>query len=219
MALNAAIEAARAGEHGRGFAVVADEVRKLAETTQKATAEISISIKMLQQETAGLESNAESMKQNADASTKTLDTLSDTFNTLISHSDITSHNINTMQQTIFITLTKMNHAIFKSHAYSAVYVNDAHAAFDDHTACHFGEWYTTEGRSVFGTTQSYKELATPHEKLHTYVMDVAKYIQTTSSNLLDEKEEIIRHFKEIELQSHQLFITLDAMIEEKHAKR
>lgn len=41
LALNAAIESARAGEHGQGFAVVADEVRKLAETSEKATKEIT----------------------------------------------------------------------------------------------------------------------------------------------------------------------------------
>jgi methyl-accepting chemotaxis protein len=51
LALNAAIEAARAGDQGRGFAVVADEVRKLAEKTKKATEDIALRIKAIQEKT------------------------------------------------------------------------------------------------------------------------------------------------------------------------
>jgi methyl-accepting chemotaxis protein len=51
LALNATIEAARAGEAGKGFAVVASEVKALAGQTGKATEEIALQIKGIQEAT------------------------------------------------------------------------------------------------------------------------------------------------------------------------
>ena len=82
LALNAAIEAARAGEHGRGFAVVADEVRKLAEKTQKSLGEINITINAIVQSvedvSAKMEANAESVNTLVDISKNSYDKLKST---------------------------------------------------------------------------------------------------------------------------------------------
>lgn len=211
LALNAAIEAARAGEHGRGFAVVADEVRKLAETTQKATSEISISIKTLQQETHEIEANSKTMKEYADESNKTLESFEKTFDNLIEYSKITARDIGIIQNTIFIVLAKIDHTIYKSKAYQAIYHDNQKVVLEDHFNCRLGKWYANEGKTIFGKTKNYQAFGAPHSDLHEYILKSIEILKHTD-DLVKEKEKIKSNFERAETDSQKMFDLLDAML-------
>jgi methyl-accepting chemotaxis protein len=95
LALNAAIEAARAGEQGRGFAVVADEVRKLAERTTKATKEIAVMIKRIQNDTLQAISSMEQGTREVDQGIQQVDAAGNSLSEIVQLSlkvtDMVSH--------------------------------------------------------------------------------------------------------------------------------
>ena len=211
LALNAAIEAARAGEHGRGFAVVADEVRKLAERTQKATNEITISISTLQQEANGMLDNSKELNKIAEASTASVATLYSSLNLFNTTSQSVLKSSRYMKNKNFIVLAKIDHILFKADALSHVQ-KDNPKKFDNHNACRFGKWYTTDGESQFGHSKSFKDIAVPHKIVHDSVLNTFSLLQ--NGNMLNHEEQIKTNFITMESASNELFTLMDNMLEE-----
>ena len=215
LALNAAIEAARAGEHGRGFAVVADEVRKLAERTHKATSEISVSIKSLQQEMNDIQTSSETMSQVVESSSEKITEFEATMIELNEGSNkIVDYSYN-MENSFFVILAKIDHIIYKSNAYSTIITAEPLLKVSDHTNCRLGLWCKDEGKRRFSETVSYAKLDKPHKVVHANANANVAYI---SDGILDSHvpfgDELVERFEQMEIASTELFYLLDNMVEE-----
>jgi len=218
LALNAAIEAARAGEHGRGFAVVADEVRKLAERTHKATSEISVSIKSLQQEMNDIQSSSEHMSEVVESSSEKITNFESTMIELNESSNkIVDYSYN-MENSIFVILVKIDHIVYKSNAYNTVITAQELLQVSDHHGCRLGKWYDGEGAERFSNAPSFKNIVAPHKIVHENANANVAYI---SDGILDSHvphgKELVARFEAMEEASKTLFKLLDSiLVEAKH---
>ena len=215
LALNAAIEAARAGEHGRGFAVVADEVRKLAERTHKATGEISVSIKSLQQDMNEIQTSSDNMKRTVEGSTEKISGFEDTLIQLSENSEQIVHSSFRMENSVFVVLAKLDHILYKSRSYNSIISLDKLLKTSSAHECRFGQWYDNEGKNRFSKTDSYSKISKPHEIVHTNANKNLTFItENAEESVMENSCTIIDNFDEMEEASTKLFTLLDNMLEE-----
>jgi len=219
LALNAAIEAARAGEHGRGFAVVADEVRKLAERTQKATSEIEVNISTLQQESNDMRSNSDKISEIAHSSSDVINEFEGTFKELNSLATNSHEAAIKVQNRLFTTLVKVDHIVFKSLAYATILESNDSKVFADHKNCRMGKWYLGIGKERFGHTKSFVAMDAPHAIVHNSVFKNLEFVKDHSTLKYDHPKQIVDNFVTMEEASNELYIKLDAMIEEFKTKK
>ena len=216
LALNAAIEAARAGEHGRGFAVVADEVRKLAERTHKATGEISVSIKSLQQDMNDIQQSSSEMSTVVNESSEKITSFEDTLIELNNNSTrIVDFSYN-MENNVFVVLAKIDHILYKTRAYNSIMSEEKKLQVTDHHGCRLGKWYDGEGKARFGTTTTFPKIEQHHIIVHKNANHNMSLLDA-QEEITEHSNEIIEHFEEMERASHELFINLDNMLQETHS--
>ncbi|SFP11132.1 Chemoreceptor zinc-binding domain-containing protein [Hydrogenimonas thermophila] len=211
LALNAAIEAARAGEHGRGFAVVADEVRKLAERTQKATAEVEVSINLLKQNSSTMLEQSEKVEKIATKSEIFIKDFKQGFEELSNKNIELKKDTKAVVQRVFISLAKLDHVIFKLNGYKAIF-NNNYELMSDHMHCRFGKWVNSDGKELFGKTSAYKDIELPHKTVHNAINDALKCIEKRTC--LSEVDYVESKFKEAEKAGNDLFKILNIMIDE-----
>lgn len=223
LALNAAIEAARAGEHGRGFAVVADEVRKLAERTQKATQEIEVTLRTLQQEANDIHANSEEISDIAAQSQQHMREFERKLRVFAESTEESAAMSKFITDSLFVTLVKVDHIILKHTAYAALINENVDKASEitDHHECRMGKWYYEgEGKTRFSTTNAYKALEVYHTNVHNLLLllDLLPCTERKDCLALHNKEKNIGQIAKMEDNSNRLFELLDQMVVESNPK-
>uniref|UniRef100_UPI003F6341E9 CZB domain-containing protein n=1 Tax=Hydrocurvibacter sulfurireducens TaxID=3131937 RepID=UPI003F6341E9 len=122
-----------------------------------------------------------------------------------------------INSSLFATLVKVDHIVFKHNAYTAIFNEDAQkaAAFSNHHECRMGKWYYEgNGKKMFSHTPAYKKMEAPHASVHSHVI---KAVQCAiKGDCLSPKnfDNLITEMFAMENNSKELFLYLDDMVKE-----
>ncbi|HEX5623539.1 MAG TPA: CZB domain-containing protein [Sulfuricurvum sp.] len=122
-----------------------------------------------------------------------------------------------MNDSLFTTLVKVDHIIFKHNTYSTIIHENADnaAASTDHHHCRMGIWYYQgEGKQLFSSTQAYKAMEAPHKAVHDLVADTITCVTRKDCRNVKTKESIVKNMQLMEQNSVQLFDLLEKMVAE-----
>lgn len=191
-------------------------MRKLAERTHKATGEISVSIKSLQQDMNEIQTSSDAMRETVEGSTTKINRFEDTLITLNDiSSKIVDKSYNT-ENSLFVVLAKLYHILYKSRAYNSVLTLKKVLNDTTHNDCALGKWYHSEGKARFASyAPSFAKIDAPHATLHMEANKNLKFLEGDASfNTLKNCDEIMQNFENMERASDELFHLLDAILKE-----
>ncbi len=209
LALNAAIEAARAGDHGRGFAVVADEVRTLATKAREASNQISDLVGNIQHETEGASDLMKGVTGDTTEFGIRVETVVTDMHKMLGISNKMETTITASALRSFVEIAKLDHIVWKFEIYRVMMglSQKRSAELSTHKQCRLGKWYFDgEGVDCYAQLPGYREIATPHEKVHEqgavaldafYANDTAKSLaalnrmEIASMEVLDNLEQMV----------------------------
>ena len=218
LALNASIEAARAGEHGRGFAVVADEVKALSIKTKQTAEQISGNLKEFSSSMNQVSSAIHNVNDSTSSIVESINQVSASVDLAERSSSETEFLAKHAENYIYASLIKIDHIIYKQHAYRALgsqeFADSITTASKNHHECRFGQWYDSEEASDKNeNNRAYRAIKAPHKLVHSSVGNAYQEICTVQP----DENHIIKQMEIAEKSSGELIELLSSMVEEQNA--
>lgn len=154
------------------------------------------------------------MSKLASESVTLMEQFYEAINSFNSNAQQSAQDANKLSDVFLISLVKIDHSIFKSHAYSALIHSDESVKFLDETECRFGKWYKNEGAQRFQHNKVFESLEAPHKIVHQSAMNNLKYVKDGTVFEAENTKNIVATFIRMEEASEKLSHLLNQMIEE-----